>query len=605
MAALLDLRMPGVYTQEIQTLPPTVGVIPSAVPVFIGYTEKAEKNGVSILKKPTRIQSMREYEDLFGGPATEVKLHVDINDRAINPRRPQVNVTSVESFNYKTYYALLLYYANGGGPCFIISVGDYNTPVSKDGLLSGIEPAVKAKEITILVFPEGTSINQSAYKDVVERALMHCAKMKNRVTIIDVSDENQDMSSIVENFQTGMPNDIEIKKYGMAYYPPLETGLSYSYLPANVTIVNHEPFVAFKSDQVGTLNGKTAGEKSQAYEALVNKKKPLKEAIAGLNKTNEFLIALKTAFAAAPAADNAALKVIVTSLETEHDEKVSTALATALNDPAGTPRDVLNTDAVAQQTKLDAQKTLQTTNDAAITAMQATGFDADNHQPIKIYSGTLQDLRDTNGTFYERVREGIKNFPVKMPASPAIAGIYVRNDATQGVWVAPANVSVFGAIRPTIDINDDFHANLNAPPNGKSINAIRTYSGRGLLVFGARTLAGNDLEWRYVSVRRTFCFIEDSIAIAMQDFVFAPNTPQTWIKVRSMIKSFLNRLWKAGGLFGNTPEEAYEVLCDTPTTFSTEEMLSGIMRVFIKVAVARPAEFIVLQYEHKFQLAES
>ena len=91
----------------------------------------------------------------------------------------------------------------------------------------------------------------------------------------------------------------------------------------------------------------------------------------------------------------------------------------------------------------------------------------------------------------------------------------------------------------------------------------------------------------------------------MQDFVFAPNNEQTWIKVRAMVRSFLNRLWKAGGLFGNTPEDAYEVVASHPESMSTDDVLNGIMRIFIKVAVARPAEFIVLQYEHKFEVVES
>ena len=215
-----------------------------------------------------------------------------------------------------------------------------------------------------------------------------------------------------------------------------------------------------------------------------------------------------------------------------------------------------------------------------------------------------KDFKDLN-LVASKIRDAIANAPVLLPPCGAVAGIYVRTDATRGVWKAPANVSVFGAIKPALEIDDTFHAELNAPPSGKSVNVIRSYPGRGILVYGARTLDGNSLEWRYVNVRRTFCFIEHSVANAMQDFVFEPNNEQTWIKVTSMIRSFLNRLWKAGGLFGSTPEDAYEVLCSVPVTMSVEEMLSGIMRIFIKVAVARPAEFIVLQYEHKFELPQS
>ena len=157
-------------------------------------------------------------------------------------------------------------------------------------------------------------------------------------------------------------------------------------------------------------------------------------------------------------------------------------------------------------------------------------------------------------------------------------------------------------IKPTVDIDDDFHADLNVDANsGKSVNAIRAYEGRGILVFGARTLAGNDLEWRYISVRRTFCFIEDAIGRAMQSFVFAPNTRDTWIKVKAMISNFLIEIWKAGGLFGNTFNEAFQVNVGLPETMTDVDILEGRMIVEIKLRVSRPAEFIILRYEHKFQ----
>ena len=111
MAALLDLRMPGVYTQEIPTLPPTVGVIPSAVPVFIGYTEKAEKKGESLLLKPTRVKSMKEYQDWFGAPP-KVDITVDIDDTEGVSPKPSVNVVYPVKMDFKMYHSMLFYYAN-------------------------------------------------------------------------------------------------------------------------------------------------------------------------------------------------------------------------------------------------------------------------------------------------------------------------------------------------------------------------------------------------------------------------------------------------------------------------------------------------------------
>ncbi|WP_373553297.1 phage tail sheath family protein [Haliscomenobacter sp.] len=530
MPALLDLRMPGVYTQEVPTLPPAVGVIPSAVPVFIGYTEKAEKNGDSLLGKPTRIKSMQEYENWFGGAPTTT-IQVDVDDRESNPRRPEVRIVETSELFYKMYHSLQLYYANGGGPCFIMSVAEYeDTPVAPVASLFGLacfNALKKVKDVTILVFPDGTSMAPSAYTGIIQSALQHCEKMKNRVTIIDVHDGDNasTVNASAEAFQNSMPSDIEIKKYGMGYYPYLTTNLSYGYTAESVSIQTHQqtPTQTPDSTWVTTIKG------------------------------------------------------LVTALGT-----AQTALSTAVGDDAVT-----------------------TAKEALVIAKTNYDNGVKNLKGKNLTGGTLAVLEYVNNAIYNKIIEAIRNFGVIMPPSPAIAGIYVRTDATQGVWKAPANVSVFGTIKPSIELDDDDHALLNAPDNGKAINVIRAYPGRGILVYGGRTLAGNDLEWRYVNVRRTFCFIEDSIARAMQDFVFEPNTSQTWIKVKSMIGSFLNTLWKAGALYGDTPDAAYQVIVGEPESMSVQDVLGGIMRVIIKVAVARPAEFIVLQYEHKFELTEA
>jgi hypothetical protein len=219
---------------------------------------------------------------------------------------------------------------------------------------------------------------------------------------------------------------------------------------------------------------------------------------------------------------------------------------------------------------------------------------------------TIDTFKDSDNLLYNKAVEAVRNYPLALPPSPAIAGLYVTTDLNQGVWKAPANASLAAVTSPTVEIDDDLHANLNVDAtSGKSVNAIRAYTGRGILVFGARTLAGNDLEWRYVNVRRTFCFIEDAISRAMQDFVFASNTRDTWIKVKSMISNFLLEIWKAGGLFGNTPKEAFQVNVGQPETMTDVDILEGRMIVEIKLRVSRPAEFIILRYEHKFNVTNN
>jgi phage tail sheath protein FI len=139
------------------------------------------------------------------------------------------------------------------------------------------------------------------------------------------------------------------------------------------------------------------------------------------------------------------------------------------------------------------------------------------------------------------------------------------------------------------------------PTAGKSVNAIRAFTGKGTLVWGARTLAGNDNEWRYVSVRRFFNMVEESCKKASGQFVFEPNDANTWTKVRAMISNFLTVLWRQGALAGAKPEHAFYVACGIGTTMTALDILEGRMNVEIGMAAVRPAEFIILKFSHKMQ----
>jgi uncharacterized protein len=138
---------------------------------------------------------------------------------------------------------------------------------------------------------------------------------------------------------------------------------------------------------------------------------------------------------------------------------------------------------------------------------------------------------------------------------------------------------------------------------GKSINAIRYFTGKGTLVFGARTLAGNDNEWRYVPVRRFFNMVEESCKKSTEPFVFEPNDANTWVKIQGMIENFLITLWRQGALQGAKPEHAFYVAVGLGKTMTALDILEGRLIVEIGMAVVRPAEFIILRFSHK--LAES
>lgn len=198
--------------------------------------------------------------------------------------------------------------------------------------------------------------------------------------------------------------------------------------------------------------------------------------------------------------------------------------------------------------------------------------------------------------------QAIKAQTLTLPPSAAIAGVYATVDASRGVWKAPANVSlnfVSGLVRK---ISHEEQADLNVhPEGGKSINAIRSFTGQGILVWGARTLAGNDNEWRYVNVRRFYNFVEESVKKATQQFVFEANDANTWVRVSTMIENFLTNLWRQGALAGATPNEAFFVKVGLGVTMTFDDILNGIMNVEIGLAVIRPAEFIVLRFSQKIQ----
>ncbi|MEN3359158.1 MAG: uncharacterized protein V7637_3140 [Mycobacteriales bacterium] len=179
--------------------------------------------------------------------------------------------------------------------------------------------------------------------------------------------------------------------------------------------------------------------------------------------------------------------------------------------------------------------------------------------------------------------------PRLMPPSGAIAGIWGRNDDTRGVHKAPANEVVAGALDLELNVNRREHDDLN--PAG--INVIRAFPGRGILVWGARTLA-DDSAWRYVNVRRLFNYIETSILAGTQWVVFEPNDLELWQRIKRTVASFLLGLWRDGALFGATPEQAFYVKCDAETN-PPDVVDAGYVVIEVGIAPVKPAEFVVFR----------
>lgn len=220
------------------------------------------------------------------------------------------------------------------------------------------------------------------------------------------------------------------------------------------------------------------------------------------------------------------------------------------------------------------------------------------------YEDVAEDSFIQAFSFYKNLKTELQDEFNTLPPSGAVVGVYARIDETRGVFKAPANATVNAVSTPTVLISRDVQNGLNVEPiAGKSINAIRVFAGKGVLVWGARTLAGNDNEWRYVPVRRFFIFAEESIKKATEQFVFEPNDANTWVKVRALIENFLRIQWQLGALAGARDDDAFFVRVGLGETMTQQDILEGRMIVEIGMAVVRPAEFIILRFSHKMQEA--
>jgi phage tail sheath protein FI len=187
---------------------------------------------------------------------------------------------------------------------------------------------------------------------------------------------------------------------------------------------------------------------------------------------------------------------------------------------------------------------------------------------------------------------------IPLPPGGHVLGIYARTDVERGVFKAPANEVVRGALDLTFAIDDGDSAALST----RGVNAIRQFPSRGIRVWGARTLSSDAL-WKYVTVRRLFSFLQESIREGTRWVVFEPNDERLWGRVKDTVRLFLRTQWRAGALFGRTEEDAFFVTCDR-TTMTQDDILNGRLICEIGVAAVKPAEFVIFRiFQHTVEAA--
>ncbi len=678
----MAMKTPGVYIVEKNAFPNSVVEVATAVPAFIGYTEKASNGGTPLKGKPWRIASMAEYQRYFGGAAkpvftikrvaapeataapappppagtpapapapapaptldelkkkvddsevgkklvvltaelvsakaaaaaaaaddalktkaTEAQVKVDVATKAVadspeslalnNAKRaaevaagkatlkaalatasvPAVPVlpdmehareqwADFKLGETKTYLlqraagkdggrflmhqAMRHFFQNGGGPCYIVSVGAYDdadgiSAGGEDkGLIGGIKPLLKEQEPTMVLTPDAVLLPKAECVDVQTAVLKHCGL---------------DMRSRVAILDVwGGDQDRQ--------YPP---GSCIDKFRDDIGI----NFLDFAAAYYPWLHTSLVQTGDVSYSAISN-----------LDDLKAIL--LDELDLAAPAAGD--LKA------NERKKALDDLTKTA---PQWKDQLTATINASTRMTPDQQAAALKRLEDPELA-------DADS----KPYRDQLHKMLMTISTLYPKVMEEIRLQMNLMPPSAAMAGLYTMVDNTRGVWKAPANVSVAGVIKPAVEISHADQEDLNVTTQGKSINAIRSFIGEGALVWGARTLDGNSLDWRYISVRRTMIMLEESCRLAAKAMVFEPNVGNTWVTIKSMISNFLVGIWKRGGLAGAVPDDAFSVHVGLGETMSPEDILEGILRVTVLVAISRPAEFIEITFQQQMQ----
>ncbi|KWN65858.1 hypothetical protein WM23_07670 [Burkholderia ubonensis] len=216
---------------------------------------------------------------------------------------------------------------------------------------------------------------------------------------------------------------------------------------------------------------------------------------------------------------------------------------------------------------------------------------------------TLAILAQHDREAYAGISEQIDRFlaraSVVLPPSAAVAGAYARTDRERGVWKAPANVGLAGVESLQERVSDTEQGDMNL----KGINVIRTFPEHRALIWGARTLAVQDDDWRYIPVRRLFNTAGREIKAALRMAVFEPNGEATWTQVKTAIEGYLTRLWRQGALAGNSAKEAFFVKVGQGITMDDDDIRNGRLIIQVGLAAVRPAEFIIVQFTQELPQA--
>lgn len=539
-------KTPGVYIQELDAFGNSVVPVPTAIPAFIGYTGQTSYNGKSLVNMAVKITSLAEFNVIFGGDPPQIQFSVTATSAPAKPATPAKPAGKAKDTGATPKAAATV-------PDFSIGTNGYTlkTTTVNYRLYSAIKFFYENGGGTCYIISTG------GY-DYAATALTATDPFEDALAVL-VKEEEPTMVVIPDAVELVNASGTDwASKYALCYTLQGAMINHCGDLTNRVALLDvpggyNEPLVGPSSvdgfrDGVGGTLAKFNSYAAAYYPWLHTT----------VNQLGD--ISYKNITKTSQAAVTAMLKV-------EFPDSKDAKGATVIN-PMG----------------------------KYVTALFATTPAAD-----KITQDKADTVLKNLSKSYKLLLQHFLDKLNLMTPSAAMAGIYTIVDNNEGVWVAPANVAVQGVVAPAVKIDLKAQEDLNVPLDGKSVCAIRSFPGQGVLVWGARTMDGNSNDWRYVNVRRTLIYLEQSIKEAARAYVFAPNDASTWVSVKSMISNFLIGVWNQGGLVGPKPADAFSVSVGLGSTMTGEDILEGKMIVAVKVAVSHPAEFIEITFQQEMQ----
>ena len=592
-SSYLNRSTPGVYINEIDAFGSSIVGVATAVPIFIGYTQFAGDpvTGQPLYNQPVSISSMIEFTTYFGGPAPQGFVVSAIatppqpsSGSVATPPTPSfvANFTTAnangssgpsggpgyavaptpfllastalpdEPSQFMLYWQMRLFFANGGSQCFVVSVGSYWTnelPTSATNpvpaawmpnVIAAGNPSADPPEGGLLVGLNAAGYAVGPTMTVIPEACLLGTDDYNAVVqgMLAQAAALQDRVAILDLpgvLQADSYNDLVAAQAALATaVAPQAANLSYGccYAPALNTSVIGVNDIVFTN-----LQAADDGDNSVINNILTTQ--------ANLLYGGAQLAAVQSAIAAAFPLTGANADGNTAMLS-----GVATGYAPAPTDPAG----------------------------------------------LLQWQSSLDNLLLSALPVFKQIEQQIATMLNVAPPSGALAGVWTKSDALNGVWNAPANIALAGVDSPVYNMSDGEQSGFNVPLSGQAIDIIRAQPGRGNVVWGARTLDGNSMDYRYIQVRRTLVYLEQSIKLALQSFVFAANDATTWTTVVASVSNFLTGVWQAGGLMGAKPTDAFTVQCGLGSTMTAQNILDGYMVVAVTLQMIHPAEFIELTF---------